>query len=352
MVPPNDRIPWERLAAYLAGGLPPEDAAEVAAWVAEDPARQALLASLREVWAVTAPNRPPLDPEQALQAIKARDAESVRVLPLRPRPRFEGLPQRRHSWRQGLVAAAIAVLAVGGWWVVDGRSRGTAEHASSRQSLTEFRTTRGQRLALTLPDGSSVVLGPESELRYGPTYGRGERTVELEGEGYFDVVHDEARPFLVHAGNAVARDLGTRFVVRAREGDDAVDVAVTEGQVALAPAAPSGGSAQPGVILDPGDLGRVTAAGHTSARRDVDLSRYVAWTDGRLVFASTPLAVVAEELGRWYDVEIELVGKGLAERRLTASFDQEPVTRVLPMIQASLGLRLTRDGRRFVLSPR
>ena len=78
-----------------------------------------------------------------------------------------------------------------------------------------------------------VTLNAGSRLRWRADYGARTREVQLEGEGYFEVRHDGARPFRVHAPGAVAEDLGTRFTVRAYPEGSGVEVAVAEGRVAL-----------------------------------------------------------------------------------------------------------------------
>ncbi len=358
MPSPDDQIPWDRLAAYVAGALAPEDEAQLLAWVAADPAREELLSSLRDMWAATELRRPPLDPDQALQAIKHRGVGPAKVVPLHPR--FDALTPSRRPIRRALAAAAVAAIAVGGWWGVHVATSARSAQTSDRVAVREFKTARGQRLALSLPDGSSVMLGPESVLRYSAAYAAGSRSVTLEGDGYFEVNHDAAHPFEVRAAHAVARDLGTRFVVRARGDAVPVDVAVADGRVALSGHAQRDGVQRDGVqrdgmqrdsvVLNRGDLGQVSRAGRTSVRHDVKLDSYFGWTEGRLVFDGTPLPSVAAELSRWYDVDIRLDGPGLAERRLTASFHNEAITKVLPMLEASLGVRVTQVGRQLIVT--
>lgn len=65
-----------------------------------------------------------------------------------------------------------------------------------------------------------------------------------------------------------------------------------------------------------------------------------------------PLAEVARELGRWYDVDVQLADSALAGRQLTATFESEPIAQVLDLISLSLDLRYERDGREIVLAPR
>src|SRR6185503_4275611 len=110
------------------------------------------------------------------------------------------------------------------------------------------------------------------------------------------------RPFTVRTSTASVRDLGTRFIVRARQHERHTDVVVVEGVVAIGPR-----HAADSVVLRPGDFARIAdTSSAVAVRRNVRLSRYLGWTEGQLAFERTPLPEVVSELERWYDVEIEL----------------------------------------------
>ncbi|MFZ5623153.1 MAG: FecR family protein, partial [Gemmatimonadota bacterium] len=225
-------------------------------------------------------------------------------------------------------------------------------------------TRRGERLELRLPDGSLVHLAPQSTLRVPVAYGAGERRVSLEGAAVFTVTHDTTRPFAVHTARAVARDVGTRFLVRAYAGDAATDVVVAEGAVAVGlPARRAAGdaarpSARPrpdAVVVAAGARARVTRQEHVVVTPRVALDEYFAWTDGRLVFRDVPLAEVAAQLSRWYDVDVRLGAESLGRLRLTASAtEREAPEDVLRLIAASLDLdlQISHAGQTYTLRAR
>src|SRR5439155_11312342 len=128
-----------------------------------------------------------------------------------------------------------------------------------------------------LSDGTRVSLAPESRLTVAADYDRVARTVALEGEAYFIVVHNAARPFVVGAGAAIVRDPGTRFVVRAFGNEPSVRVLVTQGEVRLGlDAIPS----DSGPRLSAGDAGRLGAHDVPRVAHRIDTTRFVAWTHG------------------------------------------------------------------------
>jgi transmembrane sensor len=339
-----DDIPWDTITAWLAGTCSAAEAERLAAWADGDPDRRKLMESMRLLWEGAAEAGSTWDAKAALAAIKARGTKQPRIFTLStqtPKP-----PSTR--WlRRGLAAAAAVAIVAGGWWAATIASS-VDPQAKTALTMRRYATTRGQRLALKLPDGSGVVLGPESAIEYALTYGQQGRDVELRGEAAFEVVHDAAHPFEVRTAYATVRDLGTRFVVRALPAAPAVEVAVAEGSVALGARQASA----PVATLGRGDWGQVSPSGILASRHDVSLEPYFGWTEGRLVFEAADLASVVAELNRWYDVDIVLADSAAGRLRLTATFHDQPITEVLSSIQASLRLELSGAGRRFTLATR
>lgn len=330
----NDRqdIDWAQVARYLSGELPVAEARALERWFERDPATHQLLAEARAAWEASAAPQGEWDAEAAVQRLREAVAEAAVARPIRV-PTFTW-PRRRFF--PAALAASLAVLGVSsalvwGLWQANGTARGAPPAA-----MTEVATLRGQRAEVRLPDGSRVTLGVASRIRYPRDFGLGERTVRLEGEAYFDVVHDAARPFRVRAGAGELEDVGTAFVVRAYEGPD-VQVVVTEGVVVVRRPAAPGDS----VVLTPAQLARVDDRGivqHT----DIDVGRYIAWMRGELVFTDATLAEIAAELSRWYDVDVRVADPAIGARRFTGSFGRQPVEAVVRAIAAAADVAVGR----------
>jgi transmembrane sensor len=235
--------------------------------------------------------------------------------------------------------AASLVVAVGGALLMKYPAWTSARTPRVAEVARVAQTVRGGRQELRLADGTRVVLGPASTLRYPAEFGTGPRDVELTGEGYFEVVHDAAHPFRVRAGHAAAEDIGTAFSVRAYPEDSAVRVVVAEGSVALGAAA---AGAAPAVPLTPGQLGSLARGSAVPTVRRVNVAAYLGWMEGRLAFDETPLAEVVAQLGRWYDAPFRIADPALASRTLTASFTSEPLADVLAALAPVLDVRFDR----------
>lgn len=202
-------------------------------------------------------------------------------------------------------------------------------------------TSRGQRAQIQLDDGTQVILGVDSRIRIGRDFGVKTRDVYLDGAAYFHVAHADATPFEVHTANAVTRDVGTRFVVRAYPEDNRTAVVVTEGSVALQ----STNGAERPTLLTRDDLGVLIAGQSAASVSVVDPARYTAWMRGQLVFRDTPLQGVVRELDRWYDADVELGDSSLVNVPLSASFEVESLAEAIATITTVLPLRAERRGR-------
>ncbi len=299
-----------------------------ASWLRRDPRHRHASAELAKVWI-------------ALDGLaEAKHEEKMAT--------FAAVGPAARNRRMGWAAAAAVVLTVAvavPAWIPKG---------SELQTLA---TAVGQQRKVILADGSIVALNTntivETNLR------RGSREIYLrKGEAHFQVAHDRSRPFLVHAGDAVVRAVGTQFEVRVR-GDHHVDVVVNEGRVEVQSTVPDrangGGSGSP-----------IRAAAHTvvhalSAGQQLSptsndytvipvstqqLSSALAWRDGAVVFEGTRLADAINEIERYTDARIVISDPQVAALRVGGRFRTGDVQEFFDALQAALpvSIRRTADG--------
>ncbi len=338
-------IDWPLLERYLADGCSGEERERFERWLAEAPVHRQLVHELRDVAAQSRQVVAPEHEDRLLAALKQRldipaAPAEVSVLAVIT----SAHPRRRMPV---LRVAAVAALLIGGiagtYWLTTSAWRPDAAIGEvARRSVS---TPRGQRAALHLPDGSRVTLGAASTLEYTETFNR-VREVWLQGEAYFEVEHDERRPFIVRAGTLVATDLGTQFVVRAYPEDRGGRVIVREGKVHFRAANAAADDA--GVVLEPGQLGRFSANGAPVVER-VALEPHFAWMEGRLIFEGTPLTEALLELERWFDVEFMVADPTIKTRDLYGVFSNQSLSSVLSELGPALQLDYERRGRVVIL---
>ncbi len=194
-----------------------------------------------------------------------------------------------------------------------------------------YKTGRGALQSVSLADGSLVTLNTDSELLVQVSHDN--RTVRLvRGEARFEVTHDQRHPFAVSAGNVVVRDIGTAFVVRIRSDQD-VEILVQDGQVAVDRAVgPEGGKP---VSAKPNDgklkfIAAVTAGFALEMKSDAqtlnslsrdELSRRLAWMNGRIEFGGESLAAGVAEFNRYNRVQLAIADPDIEPVRLGGGFD-------------------------------
>ncbi len=325
---------WELLDRYLAWECSAEERTRVERWMAEAPSNRRWVELLTEA-TIAAPARPRTEVWESIE--RQLDA---------PRKSFSlsSQPARSSLTKAALVLLVVAGGALAGRAVLSSRP----EAVTPAPAMRVVTTPPGQRASFRLPDGTSVMLGVASTLRHPVSFAAGRREVQLDGEAYFEVVHDENRALAVRAGDIVAEDLGTEFVVRAYEEDRHARVVVREGKVVLRSAAARTDAAEQ--VLLPGQLGRLKPDGTPVVER-ADTAAYFAWTDGRLVIDGVPLREALPQLSRWFDLEFRLGDSTLGEVPLTTTLKTQPSPDVLDLLASSLGMRQVRNGRTVTFYP-
>lgn len=337
----------ELLLRHLRGRTTDDESRSVEAWLRETPDAEQELNDLRLlVEAARAadlevePGLPPA-PDLVVRGAGARRAAAIR----RASDRARGRPARS---RFGLfagwaTAAACAAAALVVWNARDPAASGTGGGSLASQ---EFITAPGETAIVRLGDGSVIRLGPGSRVR---NVEGSARAVVLDGEAFFSIASNPARPFRVTTVAGTARVLGTRFHLVARP--DELRVVVVEGTVALGTASEEVqvGAGQAASIIE-GRPGPVTTA--------PPIEEAAVWLEGFIIFQDTPLDLAVREVEHRYGAEVAVEDAILLERTLTMWFTSKSLDEVMTVIcnvidaQCSIGdgrvrmrLRDTDEGR-------
>jgi len=207
-----------------------------------------------------------------------------------------------------------------------GHGRSTTVRRTAMRETTTLTVPRGGEYSLTLADGTQVWLNAGSRLTFPAEDESGERRVELEGEAYFEVAKNEAKPFYVSVGDIQVHVTGTAFNVKAREGRS-VEVSLLSGSVLMERR--DGGLL---AALKPGQRFSGEADGGSFSVGEADMETALAWHNGLFVFKDEPLGSIAEQLSLWYNIDIT-VPQELSDRRYSGELNRyksiEPLLEVL-----------------------
>jgi transmembrane sensor len=229
-------------------------------------------------------------------------------------------PRRRiHQFAGGAIAASLLMLA-------------TAPHLLLLMRA-DYRTGTGQRQEASLPDGSRVVLDTDSAIAL--AYDGNERRIKLlRGRAWFDVRHDDARPFRVAAEGGVTQDVGTAFAVE--RDDDGVDVGVSAGVVRVT--APEG--QEEATTLRVGERLHYRPGGSSERLASTDSASIAAWRSGALLLRDLPLSRAIHEIGRYRSGPIFTFGDLDAAQPVSGAFRTDQPDDALATLAAMRQLRI------------
>lgn len=183
-------------------------------------------------------------------------------------------------------------------------------------SFNVLTTPNGGQYAVILPDNTKVWLNANSSIRYPTAFRADKREVELTGEAYFEVAHNDKQPFVVDVNGREIQDIGTTFNVKAYSGDGPMQTTLLQGAVKVIYDAQS-------ILLRPGEQAQENAQGIIKVTR-VNTDDAVAWKNGFFAFDNSDLKTVMRTLARWYDVKVAYDGKvpdehfdGMIQRNLS-----------------------------------
>lgn len=178
---------------------------------------------------------------------------------------------------------------------------------SGEPEMKTISTPRGKDYELVLSDGTVVLLNADSKITFPTRFTGNKRTVKLVGEAYFKVSKNKHRPFIVETGNLYTKVLGTEFNLKAYPHSD-VNVTLIKGSVAV-------NAEGKEVMLKPGENAEYSENKDIEVTT-VDTEGYIQWKDGYFYFDNVPLIDVVRDLGRWYNVNIEIRNNSLMSYRL------------------------------------
>lgn len=257
---------------------------------------------------------------------------------------------------------AVLTLSDGRMVVLDSSIRRIAEGATIRQAgevfygeeantegkYNQIDVPRGGEYKVVLSDGTAVWLNAESRLRYPVQFGPGKRRVELSGEAYFEVKslpanHDKSvfEKFLVVADGMEVEVLGTRFNIHAYKDENDKKTTLVEGSVRLR-------TNNKEKLLRPGEEALVS--GDKLVINETDAREATAWKDGLFIFRDAPIEAVANQLMRWYDLQVVYEGKVNDLFTATVGRDEE-LERLLKVLQTTGQVQFTLRGNRLTIKP-
>lgn len=266
------------------------------------------------------------------------------------------IPSKKIKRFIAVFASLVVIITVAVVFFMPQKSK-IAASAKVEAVPKEIITKKGSKIQYKLPDGSTVWLNAGSKLNYDKINESGVREVYLTGEGYFDVVRNPKRPFIIHTSKIDIKVLGTQFNVKAYPNDKTVETSLIHGSVEVFVKNRPGekyllkpnqklvllNETEDEVKQTESSLPIIAIKRLTYVQNDT-LAIETSWTMRRFIFEKESFIEVARKMERWYDVKIEFKKKSLEQEILTGDFTKETLKQALDALRFTVNFKYKIDA--------
>ena len=212
------------------------------------------------------------------------------------------------------------------------------ENAGSETKIISLRTNPGMTAEIMLPDNTKVYLNSETEISYPNNFDEKHRTVDLNGEAYFEVTPDKKREFIVNTKlNSKIRVYGTKFNIDAYEDNSTITTTLVEGSVGFEWINENGAESR--TILTPKHKIMYNNSTKEINYQSTACEVETAWKDGKIIFDNTSLTDILNILEKRFNVEFIIKNKSLLNNRFTGTFSSQRLERILEFFKISSKIR-------------
>ncbi|SDD05096.1 FecR family protein [Niabella drilacis] len=332
----KERI-FELLGKRSARELTLQEQVELSRLLQEDPDARSFAAVLEEIMATSTSYEGAVADSEVDHFIKG--------VHNRISPRKEEARRIMLNWK-AIAAVAAAVL------IIAGSIAFFRDQAPVNTLPNVVATQKGNKTHMVLPDGTKVWVNADSRLTYEQSFGQQTREVVLTGEAYFDVVHDEKRPFIVHTQRIDVRVFGTAFNVRSYTDEPSTQTTLLRGSVQvslkgvkdkkimLAPnekLVVQNGYPRPALKDKGAHLPQIELLTIKPTPKD-SLVAETQWVNNKLVFDQERLEQIVPVLERWYNVKIILKNNAVSQT-FSGVFENDTLEDVLQSLKLSAGIK-------------
>ena len=204
---------------------------------------------------------------------------------------------------------------------------------------SEWRTVenpKGRKSKITLPDGTLVNLNYESQLNFPELFTGNSRKVELIGEAFFDVAHNDSFPFIVRANGIETQVLGTSFNIKSFADGKETEISLVTGKVDVKHS--KGGEQFINITqLSPGEQLTFNRISGEMVKGTFNEEWITSWKDGVLLFKDAGFDEFIFRLEKWYGVNFQIYGTPSGNWRINGRYQHEKLSDIL------LGLKFVYD---------
>lgn len=370
----TDRI-WELMARKIAGEASDLELLELQELQKQHQQSQFAMQTITDLWR---PTSKPVDNQEIIEDAYLRHLNRMKEAGLNIQPAeatitYESVPAApkvvlfKKKWFVAAAAVLLLVLAGTSFWAISLNKESIAQGTTTKLPVSEVSTKYGSKTRILLPDGTQVWLNAGSKLNYTNDFGQVNREVQLIGEGFFDVVKNPKKPFIIHTSSIDVKVLGTMFNVKSYPGDKTTETSLIHGSVEVVvrkrpnekyilkpnekivvlndedeikPKA----ARKPQQVIEP-----IIAIRKLTYKENDSISVETAWAFNKLSFEDETFSEVARKMERWYDVKFEFKNKQLEDIRLKGSFINESLPQAMEALQYTNRFRYEIEGKNVTI---
>jgi transmembrane sensor len=326
----NEQTIDDLLAKYLADETDTHESDTISEWIIASEDNQKTFDHSKIVWD-GARNQQKVDVDAAwakLNITKKKEIELIDNQVVKPVVKL--------NWVSNFLKIAAVLVVLFGLWFVAAK-----QFTTPQNDVLSFKSGN-QSIEKILPDGTKVLLSKNSEITYPKSFESNTREINLLGEGFFDVHHDSAHPFIIHTQGTNVKVLGTSFNVRAYDAQ--VQVIVKTGRVQF-----SKNNAK--VILTKGQKGEILANVDTIIKSEIaEVKTVVKDKLNSFVFNKMSLGEVADALSKKFNKDIKFSQDKIKNCKLTATFENENLENIIAVIAETFNLKVDNQVDTILLS--
>jgi ferric-dicitrate binding protein FerR (iron transport regulator) len=324
------------ISRYFSGEGTSEEMVVLSEWIKSSPENQKLFNEYQETWISIEDSRinAEINVDEEWEKIKPlinnttilKETKHIPVIPLNA--------ERTTSWNffyKAIRIAAIFIVIASISFIV---------YYYLNQSKEKILVAQTETIEGKLPDGTSVTLNAGSTLNYPDKFKGDKRKVALKGEAYFNVTHNETKPFIIEANDVRVKVLGTSFYVNTNASNGQGEVILTTGRVAVY----YDNTPDKVTILEPGEKAVFSKTEQKIIKSENDEINYMAFKTKDLVFSNTTLMDVVKTLNGVYHSNIKLRNNYIANCTFSGKFLDYSLDSILKVIKEALPVSINRSA--------
>lgn len=316
----------ELIAKYFAGETSEKEMETLFAWISQSDENRKLFNEYGKTWDVVSKAKSESDINLELEwsKIEPRIKENNSGLKM----------QSRSNFRLLKIAATVAIIFISSYL--------TYYYYLNKSNNKQY-IAQNEVLDCVLPDSSKVTLN-SGTIEFDEEFNI--RKVNLNGEAFFDVVHNEQKPFTIETSELVVEDIGTSFYVNSKSSENKVTVILKTGKVALY----NKENPSEKYFLEPGEMAEFSLKDKTFKTSLNDDNNYIAWKTKEMVFNDNSLTEILPVLNKVYRSNITIKDEETGKLKLTAEFKDQSLESVLKILKETLNLTITTSDTGIELS--